>query len=81
MTRKELLYLLILLPERAKWKGDLSGGKNGDPHTHFKQSRRTVQAARRGPLMGVTWEFGLLPGAAFEASRGSFSNVVSAANR
>lgn len=68
MTRKELSYLLILLPERAKSKGDLSGA---DDDTHTLQTEPADRAvAKRGQLMGVTREFRLLPDTALARSRG-----------
>lgn len=73
MTRKELLYLLILLPERAKSKDDLSGA---DDDMHTPQTELTERAAaRRAHLMGVTREFRLLPGTAL-CSQSSFHEAV-----
>lgn len=70
MTRKELLYLLILLPERAKSKGDLSGADD-DMHTpHTEPTERA--AARRAHLMGVTRKFRHSALLVVEISRGTY---------
>lgn len=62
------MYLLILLPERAKSKGDLSGADDDMRTLQTEPTDRAV--ARRGQLMGVTREFRLLPGTALARSRG-----------
>lgn len=79
MTRKELLYLLILLAERAKSKDDLSGA---DDDVHTLQTQPTDRAvARGGQLMGSRGTFGGCRAQRLLAVEAIFQTIVSAANR